>query len=82
MLRMVNRKNQEVDSQWVCVLACCAGMGLPSHAGFTDPALYTGEIEYNSVPEGEAGYWILPVTSMSLIFAHRYALTHFRHDAE
>lgn len=33
--------------------------------GFTDPSLYTGQVEFVDIPSGMEGYWILPMTSKS-----------------
>jgi cathepsin D len=32
--------------------------------GFVDQSLYTGQIEYIDIPNGQEGYWILPLTGM------------------
>jgi len=34
--------------------------------GFADQALYSGDIEYVDIPSGDEGYWILPLTNISI----------------
>ncbi|EIN09402.1 acid protease [Punctularia strigosozonata HHB-11173 SS5] len=34
--------------------------------GFTNSSLYTGEIEYQSIPSGAVSYWILPLTDITV----------------
>jgi len=34
--------------------------------GFTDQSLYSGQIEYIDIPNGQEGYWILPLTNLKV----------------
>jgi len=34
--------------------------------GFADQALYTGDIEYVDIPDGDSGYWLVPLTNISV----------------